>query len=122
MVSKFEKYIMSLGYERYRFKNKKWIKTDRHNLSSLGDVFYRYQKDDSRIDYGLIQKELPPTISYPRLNIFYNLYTSGLLIAPSEYQVISRMLESNNVEDVYNKLMNQEKVEVKIYDDGFEIR
>lgn len=121
MVSEFEKYIMSLGYQRYRFKNKKWEKTDRHNFSSLGDVFYRYKKGDSIIDFGLVQKDLPPTISYPTLNIRYNLYTSGLIVSPSDYQVVSRMLESNNVEEVYTKLINQERVEIKIYEDGYSI-
>lgn len=67
-MTHFEQHLISVGFERFEYdkKTKQLIPAIGYNLSSIGNLDYRFIKGDLQIVFGLHEKGKPPTLIYPR--------------------------------------------------------
>jgi len=65
-MTAFEQYLIEQGFERMVFKVGELVAQKNYLLSSMGDIDYRYIKEEKQIIFGLHEKDRPPTLIYPR--------------------------------------------------------
>ena len=112
-MTKFEEYLLSIGYNRFFLNNKNELEPAvGYHLSSLGVLSYRYIKDDRHIVFGLSDNGKPPTLIHPRPSITIGkeyiidgLWHSELVKGGDDE--MNRVLFDNSPEYVYEAIFNQ---------------
>jgi hypothetical protein len=109
-----EEYLLSIGYERFRYDYKKsmYEKEDKHSLSTLGDIHYTYFPENVNpngekpkgIRIGLNEVGKPPTLIHPRPR--YHVKRNGEDFVDSDDN-INVILEQYSPKEVYNAILDR---------------
>lgn len=102
-ISSFESRLLKLGYIRHSFnyKTKQLEISKRYLLSTMGDIYYVYIKDEIQIYWGLHEYDKPPTLIYPRPKDIREHQHGG-------DDMMNRMLLNESFENIYAEIIKPE--------------
>ena len=117
-MNKFTDYLIDKGYKPFERNVTKEGKVEyvkpRSYFSSMGMVSLVYVKGDKEIRVGLSEKGLPPTLMHPRPRMYSKKETileDGTLLngiyAQNSDKWMNRVLQNENVEDIYKALFDR---------------